>query len=102
MEGAGRRRSDRLAKKTGRQDKRTPRERTHDSVGGVLGLTPTRPNGRNLQVARAVDAAAAARLDELEIAERSILKRRESKKDKTSMLDSTASEQVTHQNPAPP
>ena len=71
-----------MVKKTGRQDKRTPRERTRDSVGGVLGLTPTRPNGRNLQVARAADAAAAARLDELEIAERSARKKRESKKSK--------------------
>ena len=68
----------------GNQDKRTPRNRARDSVGGVLGLTPTRPDGRNLQVARAVDAAAAAaaRLDGLETAERSMRKKRTGKKSK--------------------
>ena len=75
-----RRRSERLkgregsgggAKRT--KDRRTPGPRTHDSVGGVLGLTPNRSEGRNLQVARAADAAAAAavRLEQLEVAERS-------------------------------
>ena len=51
--------------------KRTNGRHARDSVGGVLGLTPTRPEGRNLQVARAADAAAAAaaRLDGLEVAE---------------------------------
>ena len=64
------------------KDRRTPRPRTRDSVGGVLGLTPNRSEGRNLQVARAADAAAAAaaKLEQLEVAERSARKERKSKK----------------------
>ena len=79
-----RRRSERLERRKDKEDKRTPSRRARDSVGGVLGLTPTRPDGRNLQVARAVDvaAAAAARLDELETAGRSMRKRRTGKKSK--------------------
>ena len=51
--------------------RRTPRSRTHDSVGGLLGLTPNRSKGRILQVARAADSAAAAtaKMDELEVTE---------------------------------
>ena len=63
------------------KDRRTPKPRTRDSVGGVLGLTPNRAEGRNLQVARAADAAAAAaaRLEQLEVAERSARKERKGK-----------------------
>ena len=58
------------AKRT--KDKRTPKRRTRESVGGVLGLTPRHPKGRNLTVTKATETAAAtaAKLDELEIAER--------------------------------
>ena len=55
----GRRRSERLKKSVGLgdgvkqpKDRRTPIPRTRDSVGGVLGLTPHRSGGRNLQVAQ--------------------------------------------------
>ena len=84
-----RRRSERLKRNAGLRsgakqpkDKRTPKPRTRDSVGGVLGLTPNRSAGRNLQVARAADAAvaAAARLEQLEVAARSAHKGREGKK----------------------
>ena len=84
-----RRRSERLNKSAGLgggakqpKDRRTPRPRTRDSVGGVLGLTPNRSEGRNLQVARAADAAAAAamKLEQLEVAERSARKVRKGKK----------------------
>ena len=86
----GDRRSGRLKKSVKQpNDRRTPRPRTHDSVGGVLGLTPRRSGGRNLQVARAADAsaAAAARLEQLEVAERSVRKERESKKAKYRGID---------------
>ena len=60
------------------KDRRKPRPRTRESVGGVLGLTPNRSEGRNLQVARAADAATATavKLEQLEVAERSGLKER--------------------------
>ena len=78
-----RRRSERLknagsrsgAKRT--QTKRTPKGKTRESVGGVLGLTPRHPKGRNLTVTKAAEAAAAAaaKLDKLEVAERSARKK---------------------------
>ena len=83
-----RRRSERLknagskgkAKRT--KDKRTPKGKTRESVGGALGLTPRHPKGRNLTVAKAAEAAAAAaaKLDKLEVAERSARKNRTSEK----------------------
>ena len=83
-----RRRSERLknagsrggAKRT--KDKRTPEGKTHESVGGALGLTPRHPKRRNLTVAKAAEAATAAvaKLDELEVAERSAHKERTSEK----------------------
>ena len=83
-----RRRSERLknagsrsgAKRT--QTKRTPKGKTRESVGGVLGLTPRHPKGRNLTVTKAAEAAAAAaaKLDKLEVAERSARKKRTSEK----------------------
>ena len=83
-----RRRSERLrnagsgsgAKRT--KDRRTPKGKTRESVGGALGLTPRHPDRRNLTVAKAAEAAAAAaaNLDELEVAERSVCKRRASEK----------------------
>ena len=72
-----RRRSERLknvgsrngAKRT--KDKRTPKGKTRESVGGALGLTPRHPKRRNLTVTKAAEAAAAAaaKLDKLEVAE---------------------------------
>jgi len=91
-----RRRSERLKKGGGSRggakrtkDKKTPKGRTRDSVGGVLGLTPRHPIGRNLQVAKAAEAAAAAaaKLDKLEVAERSARKRRTSEKSKYDGID---------------
>ena len=86
-----RRRSERLrnagsgsgAKRT--KDRRTPKGKTRESVGGALGLTPRHPNRRNLTVAKAAEAAAAAaaKLDEFEVAERSARKRRASEKGRT-------------------
>ena len=66
------------AKRT--RDKRTPKRRARDSVDGVLGLTPRIPKGRNLQVTKSAEAAAAAtaKLDRLEVAERSARLRRKS------------------------
>ena len=63
------------------KERGTPKPRTRDNVGGVLGLTPNRSEGRNLQVARAADTAvaAAARLEQLEVAERSARKERKGK-----------------------
>ena len=69
------RRSNRLAAKHGETQDELARigekddraEGRRASVGGALGLTPARPKGRNLAVAKAAGAAeaAAARLDEL-------------------------------------
>ena len=68
------------AKRT--KDKRKTKGKTRESVGGALGLTPRHPKRRNLTVAKAAEAAAAAavKLDELEVAERSVRKERTSEK----------------------
>ena len=60
------------------KDRRTPRQRVRDSVGEVLGLTPNRPKGRNLDVTHASDAAAATavKLNGLEMVEQSVRKQK--------------------------
>ena len=52
------------------------------SVGGALGLTPARPKGRNLAVAKAASAAeaAAARLDELNAGDQQVSRKRAKRK----------------------
>ena len=91
-----RRRSKRLVKDDGARDgvkrtkdKKISKGRTCDSVGEVLGLTPRHPRWRNLTVTKAAEAAAAAaaKLDELEVAERSDLKRRTGEKNEYVGLD---------------
>ena len=91
-----RRRSKRLAKGEGARggakgvrNKRTPKGKARDSVGGVLGLTPRHPKGRNLTMMKAAEAAAAAvvKLDSLEVVKRSARLRRTSEKSEHEGLD---------------
>ena len=91
-----RRRNKRLAKGDGARggakgagNKRTPKGKARDSVGGVLGLTPRHPKGRNLTMAKAAEAAAAAvaKVDALEVAERSARMKRTSEKGECEGLD---------------
>ena len=80
------RKSTRLAAKEGRlhgEGETHDEGNDHDlgrrsSIGGVLGLTPAKPKGRNLVVAKAASAAeaAAARLDELNAGDQQAVQRR--------------------------
>ena len=76
------RKSSRLAAKNGEGE--DPRENRRASIGGALGLTPGKPKGRNLAIAKAAEAAtaAAARLDELNAEERRTASQRKKRKSK--------------------